>query len=87
VNAAAMKLTGQKLDKKEYLRYSGYMGGQKRTPLRKLLGSRPDKVVHEAVWGMMPKNRLSRHLMTHLRVYGGAQHPHVAQQPRRFELS
>lgn len=87
VNAAAMKLTGQKLDKKEYLRWSGYMGGQKRTPLRKLLGSRPDKVVHEAVWGMMPKNRLSRHLMTHLRVYAGAQHPHVAQQPRRFELS
>ena len=82
-----MKLTGQKLDKKEYLRWSGYMGGQRATPIRTLLAKRPEKVVHEAVWGMMPKNRLSRQLMTHLRVYVGAQHPHDAQQPRPFELS
>lgn len=87
INASAVKLTGQKLDKKRYLRYSGFMGGQKSTPLKTMLAARPAQVVEEAVWGMMPKNRLSRRLLTHLRVYGGAEHPHAAQQPRPLEQS
>jgi len=85
VNAAHVKLTGAKLDGKQYLRYTGYMGGQKRTPLKDLLGRRPDRVIHEAVWGMMPKNKLSRRQLTHLRVYPGLEHPHAAQQPRADE--
>ncbi len=83
VNAREMKLTGAKLDRKVHLRYSGFMGGQKRTGLKTLMSTHPDRVVHEAVWGMMPKNKLSRHQLTHLRVYPGAEHPHAAQQPRR----
>ena len=85
VNAAQVKLTGGKLDGKQYLRYSGYMGGQKSTPLKDLLGRHPDRVIHEAVWGMMPKNKLSRRQLTHLRVYPGLEHPHAAQQPRADE--
>ena len=72
-----------KLDRKVHLRYSGFMGGQKRTALKTLMSAHPDRVVHEAVWGMMPKNKLSRHQLTHLRVYAGPEHPHAAQQPRR----
>lgn len=87
VNAARMQLTGQKLENKRYLRWTGWMGGQRSTPLKTLMGRSPDKVVREAVWGMLPKNRLSRHQLTHLRVYPGAEHPHAAQQPRPYELS
>ena len=87
VNAARVRLTGLKLDKKTYLRYTGYMGGQRTATLKGLMATRPEKVVEQAVWGMMPKNRLSRRLMTHLRVYSGAEHPHAAQQPRASGLA
>ena len=86
VNASRMQLTGQKLEKKRYLRWTGWMGGQRSTPLKTMLARNPDKVVREAVWGMLPKNRLSRHQLTHLRVYAGTEHPHAAQQPRPLEL-
>jgi large subunit ribosomal protein L13 len=86
INAAAVKLTGQKLDRKDHLRWTGFMGGQRRTSLKTLMATSPDKVVHEAVWGMLPKNKLSRRLLTHLRVYAGAEHPHAAQQPRSLGL-
>lgn len=87
VNAAQVGLTGAKLQDKRYLRWTGWMGGQRSTPVKTLLAKNPDKVVREAVWGMLPKNKLSRHLLTHLRVYAGAEHPHAAQQPRSFEVS
>ena len=87
VNAAAVKLTGQKLDRKSFLRYSGYMGGQRVRTLRELMTSRPEKVVTMAVRGMLPKSRLGRRQLTHLRVYAGAEHPHAAQQPRPVEMS
>lgn len=83
VNAREMELTGSKLHRKFHLRYTGYMGGQRKTSLKTLMDTHPDRVVHEAVWGMMPKNKLSRHQLTHLRVYPGPEHPHAAQQPRR----
>lgn len=86
VNAAQVGLTGAKLEKKRYLRWTGWMGGQRSTPVKTLLARNPDKVVREAVWGMLPKNKLSRHLLTHLRVYAGAEHPHAAQQPRSYEI-
>jgi large subunit ribosomal protein L13 len=82
LNASRVKLTGLKLEKKTYLSYSGYMGGQRETALKTLMAKCPDKVITQAVWGMMPKNRLSRRLLTHLRVYAGAEHPHGAQRPR-----
>ncbi len=82
VNAAKVKLTGQKLDKKVYLHHTGYMGGQRETSLKKLMASRPDDVIKRAVKGMLPKNKLGRQLMANLRVYPGADHPHGPQQPK-----
>ena len=87
INAREIKLTGQKLDQKVYLRYSGYMGGQKQIPMKKLMTERPDEIIKHAVKGMLPKNRLGRQLLTNLRVYAGPEHPHEAQQPRNVEIS
>jgi large subunit ribosomal protein L13 len=87
INARAVKLTGLKLDQKVHLRYTGYMGGQKATPVRTLMQDRPERVIMHAVRGMLPKNRLGRRLLTHLRVYPDAQHPHEAQQPKTVEIS
>ncbi len=86
INARDVKLTGQKLQKKVYLHYTGWIGGQRATPLKTLMQNKPERVVAKAVWGMMPKTRLGRRQMTHLRVYAGAQHPHVAQQPKSIEI-
>jgi large subunit ribosomal protein L13 len=87
INASSVKLTGQKLEKKEYQRFSGYLGGLKTTSLKTLMETKPEEVVTMAVKGMMPKTRLARRQLTHLRVYAGAEHPHAAQQPRAVELS
>jgi large subunit ribosomal protein L13 len=87
INASDVKLTGLKLEKKVYLRHTGWMGGQRATPLKTMMQKHPDRVVTKAVWGMMPKNRLGRRQMTHLRVYAGAEHPHVAQQPKPVEIA
>ena len=86
INARDVKLTGQKREKKVYLHYSGYISGQKKTPMKKLMDTRPDRVVLQAVRGMLPKTRLGRRQLTHLRVYAGSEHPHVAQQPRVVDL-
>ncbi len=87
INASEVKLTGQKREKKIYLRYSGYIGGQKKIPLKKLMEKRPDRVITQAVKGMLPKTRLGRRQLTHLRVYAGSEHPHAAQQPKSVELA
>lgn len=87
LNAAKVKLTGLKLEKKVYLHHTGYMGGQRVTPIKKLMDSRPEEVIMRAVKGMLPKSRLGKAQLTNLRVYAGAEHPHVAQQPKTVELS
>ena len=86
VNATRVKLTGNKLDTKVYLHHTGYMGGQRVTPLRKLMETRPEDVVMRAVKGMLPKTRLGRRQLGNLRVYAGAEHPHAAQQPKTVAL-
>ena len=86
VNASKVKLTGNKLDNKVYLHHTGYVGGQKATPLRKLMDTKPEDVVMLAVKGMLPKTRLGRKQLTNLRVYAGAEHPHAAQQPKAVTL-
>lgn len=86
VNATRVKLTGNKLDTKVYLHHTGYMGGQRVTPLRKLMETRPEDVVMRAVKGMLPKTRLGRKQLGNLRVYAGAEHPHAAQQPKTVAL-
>jgi large subunit ribosomal protein L13 len=81
INADKVKLTGNKLDQKMYYRHSGYPGGLKSETARELLSRCPEKVITEAVWGMLPKGRLGRALLKKLKVYKGSEHPHSAQKP------
>jgi len=82
VNADQVKLSGRKLEKKQYYRHTEYPGGLRITTAEKLLATRPDQLVRLAIKGMLPRNRLGRKLLTKLKVYAGAQHPHQAQQPK-----
>lgn len=87
VNAAQVKLTGRKLDQKRYFRHTGYMGHERFTPVRTLLDKHPDRVIEKAVFGMLPKNSLSRQrLRGKLKVYAGPAHPHQAQQPKPYAV-
>ena len=86
INADKVVLTGKKLDQKVYYRYSGYIGGLKETSARDMLANKPEKMVSEAVKGMMPKNSLGRQMLTKLRVYKGAEHEHAAQKPEAYAL-
>lgn len=86
-NAAKVKLTGDKLDQKIYYRHSGYIGNLKSATAREMLEKKPEEVINLAVWGMMPKNKLSRAQMKKLKVYAGAEHPHEAQNPATKEIS
>ncbi len=86
INAAKIKLTGKKMDQKNYYRHSGYIGGLKQVTARKLMETKPEELVLSAVKGMLPKNRLGRQLFKKLKVYGGIDHPHGAQQPEPLEI-
>jgi large subunit ribosomal protein L13 len=86
INAARIKVTGNKLLQKRYYRHSGYPGGLKEESLQTLLARKPELVVERAVKGMLPRNRLGRAMFKKLKVYGGAEHPHQAQQPTAAEL-
>ena len=82
VNAEKIRLTGNKAEQKLWHRHSGYPGGLTSVPFARLLVERPEKVVEKAIVGMLPKNRLGRHMARKLKVYAGPEHPHEAQQPR-----
>jgi large subunit ribosomal protein L13 len=84
INASQVKLTGRKVDTKMYHHYSGYPGGMHSATAKEVRADDPDRMIREAVQGMLPKNRLSRRLITKLKVYGGADHPHTAQKPQPF---
>ncbi len=86
VNAERVHVTGHKLDQKIYYRHSGYPGGLKEVPLRRMLEEHPTRVITHAVKGMLPKNRLGRKMLKKLKVYAGPDHPHQAQQPEPLEL-
>jgi len=86
INAAKVKLTGKKLEEKVYYRHTEYPGGIRTTTAGKILESKkPQRLIEIAVRGMLPKNRLGRRLYTKLKVYAGAEHPHMAQQPQVVE--
>ncbi|NNG18150.1 50S ribosomal protein L13 [Naumannella sp. ID2617S] len=87
VNASKIALSGQKRTDKMAYRHSGRPGGLRQTPYGELLDNDPRKAVELAVWGMMPKNRLSRKLMKKLKVYAGPEHPHTAQQPQPYQIT
>jgi large subunit ribosomal protein L13 len=86
INADKVSLTGRKRDAKMYHHYSGYPGGLKSKSARELLEKRPSQVISHAVRGMLPKNRLGRKMIKKLKVYGGASHPHEAQQPQPLDF-
>jgi large subunit ribosomal protein L13 len=79
VNAAKLKVTGKKAQDKVYMTYSGYMGGEKYRRFEDLIQKDPAYIIKRAVWGMMPKNKLSHQMMSKLRIHAGAQHPYEAQ--------
>jgi len=82
INAANIKVTGNKLEDKKYYHHSGYPGGIKETDLATLLQNNPAKVIEHAVAGMLPKNRLQDERMRRLKVYAGTEHPHAGQNPK-----
>ena len=86
VNAEKVAVTGAKLDDKMYHRFTGYVGNLKTMSLKDLLATHPERVIEIAVKGMLPKNPLGREMYRKLKVYGGAEHPHTAQQPQALEL-
>ncbi len=86
LNAAQVKLTGNKLDQKIYDRYSGHPGGRSTRTAREMLEKKPEDVITMAVRGMLPKNRLGRQMIKKLKVYADGRHPHAAQKPEPLEL-
>ena len=84
INAAQIVVTGQKRVQKMYQRYSGYPGGRKTEVLGDVLERHPDRVLWRAVKGMVPDGPLGRHILTKLKIYPGAEHPHAAQKPHRI---
>ena len=87
INAEKVKLTGKKMTDKQYLRHSGYPGGQSTRNPQELLAKKPEAVVENAVRGMLPKNRLGSAIFRNLHVFVGETHPHEAQQPKKLDLN
>ena len=86
VNAEKIHVTGMKADQKMYRRYTGFPGGLREEGFTKLLARRPEKILEEAIKGMLPKSKLGRQMATKLKVYKGSDHPHKAQQPAEMKL-
>jgi large subunit ribosomal protein L13 len=87
VNARKLRLTGRKLEQKMYRRHTGYMGGLKETSAARMLQIHPDRVLRSAVQGMLPKGPLGRRMLSKLKIYADAAHPHAAQKPQPLEIS
>ena len=86
INAEKVSFSGTKLVDKEYVRYTGYPGGQRFTSAQDMLRKHPERLIEKAVKGMLPKNKLGRKLYTNLKVYVGSEHNQVAQKPEAFNL-
>ncbi len=86
VNAEKIRVSGNKETEKTYFRHTGYPGGTKESNLSHMRRTFPERIVEQAVKGMLPHNRLGRKLYTHLKVYAGSGHPHVAQNPKPMEI-
>jgi large subunit ribosomal protein L13 len=85
INAEKIQLTGNKADQKVYYRHSNYPGGLKQETFKERLEKKPEAIIRDAVWGMLPKNRLGRTLIKKLKVYRGSEHPHSAQKPEPLD--
>ncbi len=87
INAEKVKLTGNKVEEKEYVRHTGHPGGQRFATPKEMLAKKPTFVVENAVKGMLPKSKLGKSLLSNLHVYAGNTHPHEAQKPREVKLN
>lgn len=87
INADKIRLTGNKIDQKEYYRHTGYPGGLRVKKAKDLIQNAPEEIINSAIRGMMPKNRLGREQFKKLKVYRGAEHPHKAQSPEPLNLT
>ncbi len=87
INADKIQLTGNKWDQKEYVRHTGYPGGQRFTSVKKMLEKRPTEIINRAVKGMLPKTKLGDALLRNVFIYAGSEHPHQAQKPKKINLN
>lgn len=87
INAEKVRLTGNKVDEKVYVRHTGYPGGQRFTTPKQLLTKKPESIIEKAVKGMLPKSKLGAAINKNLFVYAGSEHPHNAQQPKALNLN
>jgi large subunit ribosomal protein L13 len=87
INADKIRLTGNKWSDKEYIRHTGYPGGQRVVTAEQMLAKKPIAIIEKGIKGMLPKNRLASAVYRNLHVYAGAQHPHEAQQPKEFDIN
>ncbi|HEX5773563.1 MAG TPA: 50S ribosomal protein L13 [Geomobilimonas sp.] len=86
VNAEKIALTGNKMADKVYYSHSGFPGGIKSITAGKLIDKKPEELIRKAVKGMLPKNKLARHMLSKLKIYTGSEHPHKAQQPKAIDI-
>ncbi len=87
INADKVEMTGRKLEQKYYYRHTGYLGHLKEVQAKKLMATRPERIVQAAVRGMLPKTKLGRQMLKKLKVYAGPNHKHQAQQPVELKLN
>ena len=86
INADKVRVTGRKAQEKMYYHHTGFPGGIKSISFEKLQDKAPERIIEAAVKGMMPKNKLSRAMMSKLKIYAGSEHPHGAQQPVKLDI-
>ncbi len=86
INAGKIKLTGKKLNQLNHTYHTGYPGGLKEIPYKRLIEEKPERIIELAVKGMLPKNKLGRQMIKKLKIYAGPEHRHEAQQPEAYEL-
>jgi len=86
INAAKVRVSGRKIEQKTYFRHSGYPGGKRNVPIIEVLQQHPERVIRDAVKGMLPKTKLGRRQMKKLKIYAGPEHPHEAQQPEKLDI-
>lgn len=84
INAEKIVVTGQKEEKKEYIHHTGYIGHLKRKSLKKMREDHPERILEKAIAGMIPRNRLKKHILGKLYVYAGTEHPHAGQNPKPY---
>ena len=87
INAEKIEVTGKKESQKMYRRHTGYIGGLKEVVYKDMMAKHPDRIITAAVKGMLPKNKLGRHMLSKMKVYAGSEHNHQAQNPEVLELN